>query len=254
MAKMDRVRFVAGDESEDSPVKVWQGFDAGTTNGSAGFDVVYVTAETLRQMADYDWDMVKDNAFDRVHNAPEGFWDRLAFGGDPRWDSEGARFAPDGVTPVYAVSEWSSIIVQRFNPDGGRTYDIVRGGVKVGVGHFGVWENVHPVTGIPEPVGFVVDEKLWKEGRSDTPPFARDDDEPEGEDFLVTVNVPIVVRVENAGDESMAEDMAATIFASEKVGDKILEAIDSETSFYLRGEAIVDQNDASDLDMVVVKA
>lgn len=193
MGYLDRVRFVAGDEQEDAPVKVWQGFDAASTNGSAGFAMVYVTAETLRQMADVDWDIVKDDAFGRLHNAPEGFWNRLAFGGDHQTGTNrpDAITAPDGVTPLYLVGEWTVVIVQRFNPNGGKTYDVVtvENGVerKIGERHWGAWENEAELTGIPDPVGFVYNPEAWEQGRSDTPPFARIEDEAEEKVALVGV-------------------------------------------------------------------
>lgn len=211
MAEMDRVRFVAGDESEDIPVKVWQGYDA-ASNTMAG-QIVFITAETARQMAEYEWDQMKDDEWNRQHNAPEGFWDLLAYG------SKGARLAPDGVTPLYPLDWWTTIIVQRFNPNAGQTYDIVRGGVKIGVGHFGVWENVHPVYGIPEPVGFVVNPQDWAEGRGDTPPFQREDDEEEDEPEKVYVE-RVKVEFSNGADfevtQSPLRDDNGTSFSGDQ--------------------------------------
>ena len=167
MAYLDRIRFVAGDEQEDQIVKVWQGYDADARNGSANFPMVLVTADTLRQMADYQ----------TSYEVPsEGFWHSLAFGGD--YDHpKSAVTAPDGVTPLYLVSEWTVAIVQRWDPDGGRAYSVyeeVDGRkVKVGEKHFGAWFNEDALTGYPDPQGFVYDPAAFFDGRGDTPPFAR---------------------------------------------------------------------------------
>ena len=164
---LTKVRFVM---MEQGPTPCFQGFHRGEY-GMAGA-IVWVTADTLRRIV--KWHNKQMNAFDAIHNRMEMEEGFLAFGVDA--DSLYVTTAPDGVTPLYMLCTYEPVIVQRFDPNGGKAYDIHREGQPKGIGHFGVWENVAPYEGKVTPVGFVVDWDLWREGRSDTPPIGLADE------------------------------------------------------------------------------
>lgn len=159
---LDRVRFIM---TEEGPTPVFQGFHRGE-HGMCGA-TVYVTLDTLRAMV--KWHRKQSNAFDLIHNRMEPEENMLAFGGSVK-DGHVVLTAPDGVTPLYMVCTYEPLIVQRFDPHGGKEYKI-HGGDAIGIGHFGVWRNECAIDGEATPVGFVVDEQGWNDGRSDTPPF-----------------------------------------------------------------------------------
>jgi hypothetical protein len=172
MDNLARVRFVM---AEEGPTPCFQGFHRGE-HGMAGA-IVYVTADTMRRIV--KWHNKMATPFDAIHNRMEAEESMLAFGAAPG-SGQVTLTAPDGVTPLYMVCTYEPLIVQRFDPDGGQEYAIMGNGSRVGTGHFGVWRNVAPFEGEVEPVGFVVDEQGWAEGRTDTPPIglAPEDDAP----------------------------------------------------------------------------
>jgi hypothetical protein len=168
MENLARVRFVM---AEEGPTPCFQGFHRGE-HGLAGA-AVYVTADTLRRIV--KWHNKNASAFDAIHNRMETEESMLAFG-DPEWlhvaEGSGAvTLAPDGMTPLYMLCTYEPLIVQRFDPNGGQEYAIMKVGVPAGTGHHGAWRNVAPYEGEVTPVGFVVDEQGWREGRTDTPPI-----------------------------------------------------------------------------------
>lgn len=195
-AMMDKVRFSIGD------ARIWQGYHRKGESGMVGSSV-WLTADTLRRVTDSLYaNMTTD--FDRTHNAPEPEWDLLAFGGAVWYVEPGrVRLAPDGHTVLYPLTMYEAIIVQRFDPNGGRTYDRHGENGVITKVPMGVWVNeevldgdIGPVEWDPLPQGFILDKQLWDEGRSDTPPVRMLRDEEEG-DVGLTVEQAQSIGVEN---------------------------------------------------------
>lgn len=160
---MDKVRFTIGD------THVWQGFHDGD-HGMVGA-LVWVTADTLRHLTDHfqsNW----STDFDRVHNAPTEDWATLAFG-----DSGTIKSPVDGITPLYRLTSAEALIVQRFDPEGGKTHERHFGEGNIELVPNGAWVNESAIDEdaltdeVPEIVthGFIIDPQDVAEGRSDAP-------------------------------------------------------------------------------------
>ena len=150
MATLSRVRFVM---TEEGPTPMFQGFHRGE-HGMSGGAIVYVTAHTLRQMV--EWHDGQSSDFDRIHNRMENEEAMLAFGGST--ENGTISLAPDGYTPLYMVTTYEPLVIQRYNPKAGL---------------WGLWENVEPHDGDITPVGFTFDAEGFAAGRSDTPNVER---------------------------------------------------------------------------------
>lgn len=165
---MDKVRFTIGD------AHVWQGFHSVGDNGMIGA-LVYVTADTLRAVTDHFHDNVLATEWDRVHNGPTEDWNTLAFG------DAGTIVSPvDGITPLYRLTFAEALVVQRFDPSKGRTYQ-ERSAEGIRDVPWGAWVNEETIDGsegpltdadegfVPVTHGFYIDPKDVADGRSDAP-------------------------------------------------------------------------------------
>lgn len=235
---MDKVRFTVGD------AHVWQGFHSRGDNGMIGA-LVFVTADTLRAVTDHFANDILRDEWQRVHNGPSDDWATLAFG------DEGTIRSPiDGLTPLYRLTFAEVVIVQRFDPTAGRTYDRHEADGTITKVPYGAWLNEDTIDGIDgfddagpdfEPVthGFFIDPKDVAEGRTDAPLIETKRSRAErvamieGQEYVVDVYVPLSVTVRaNKGDEAMAEAMALEQMDLDGVRGAIEAAIDP-TSFFV---------------------
>jgi len=232
---MDKVRFSIGDPH------VWQGFHIKGDHGMVGA-LVFVTADTLRQITDHMMSEVYTSDFDKAHNAPEEDWATLAFG------DTGTIMSPlDGMTPLYRLTLAEPTIVQRFNPQAGRRMEHIKAEGGSEYVPLGAWETEDTIDSFEpwsdvdddfEPVlhGFVINRDDVRDGRSDAPLIEteysrRKREEAENKEYLVEVAIPLLVRIP-ASNPEMAADIARDWFTEQGI-DKLVEDGIEESVWYL---------------------
>jgi hypothetical protein len=226
---MDKVRFTVGD------AHVWQGFHTVGDNGMIGA-LVYVTADTLRAVTDHFHDNVLSTEWDRVHNGPSEDWETLAFG------DAGTIVSPlDGITPLYRLTFAEAVIVQRFDPTMGRTYDRHLDSGNIEKVPMGAWVNEDTIDGFEQPFadagftpvthGFYIDPQDVAEGRSNAPlidtEYAKA--QRDGHDYVVDVLVPVAIAV-HADNEEQAASMAVLAAKRQGVIERIEALVDTDDS------------------------
>ena len=197
-----KVRVANANAGDDADNHVWQGFYAG--NNMGGVDV-YVTADTLRRFVDVAESM--QDEWDRLNNPYTFAAEALAFG-------TGAVKVPGTKVVVYPLFDMALEVVQRFDPTAGKTYSHRHADGTVTMEPYGAWVNVAPVLGNPKPMGFVINEQDYAEGRSSDQPFER-------------------VRMDEPEPEGITEEQSATVkavldFATPEVRDAIVKAYPCE--------------------------
>lgn len=161
MEMWTKVRVANGNAGDDCDNQVWQGFYAGNNMGGAD---VYVTADTLRRFVDAV--EAEQDEWDRLNNPYTSANESLAFG-------TGAVKVPGTKVVVYPLFDMALEVVQRFDPTAGKTYSHRHADGTVTMEPYGAWVNVAPILGNPKPMGFVINEQDYAEGRSGDQPFLR---------------------------------------------------------------------------------